>query len=87
MPILAAIGRVSGVSYLGKLYSTNGGETESYQINPSRSKSFLGLLNYYGKFLPHLSSTLAPLYKLLSKGQVWHWGREQEECSQVTTYI
>lgn len=56
----------------------------------SQLKSFLGLVNYYGKFLPHLSSTLAPLYKLLSKGQVWHWGREQEEAfciakSQLTS--
>ena len=31
----------------------------------SQLKSLLGLLNYYGKFLPHLSSTLAPLYKML----------------------
>ena len=44
---------------------TDRGEKES---NPGGSDptehatatSFLGLLNYYGKFLPHLSSTLAP---------------------------
>ena len=30
-------------------------------------RSFQGLLNYYGKFLPQLSSTLAPLYALLQK--------------------
>ena len=65
MPILAAKRRVPEVSCLRKWYSTNGGETESYQS---------------GKFLSHLSSTLAHLYKLLSKGQVWHWGREQEEA-------
>ena len=28
-------------------------------------RSFLGLVNYYGKFLPQLASTLAPLYQLL----------------------
>ena len=32
-------------------------------------RSFLGLLNYYGKFLPQLPSTLAPLYALLQKKQ------------------
>ena len=29
--------------------------------NVSQLRSFLGLVNYYGKFLPNLSSTLAPL--------------------------
>ena len=41
-------------------------------------KSFLGLVTYYGKFLPHLADVLAPLYKLLSKHHPWHWGLEQE---------
>ena len=29
--------------------------------NVSELKSYLGLLSYYGKFLPNLSTTLAPL--------------------------
>ncbi|KAL5509175.1 hypothetical protein EMCRGX_G004492 [Ephydatia muelleri] len=33
----------------------------------SQLKSFLGLVNYYSKFLPHLANTLAPLYALLKK--------------------
>ena len=33
-------------------------------------RSYLGLLTYYGKFLPNLATQLAPLYKLLSK---WNW--------------
>ena len=41
-------------------------------------KAFLGLLNYYSKFLHNVSSILAPLYKLLKKGVKWHWGKEQE---------
>ena len=40
-------------------------------------KSFLGLLNYYCKFLPYLSSTLHPLYSLLQK-----WGPEEKETFQ-----
>ena len=31
-------------------------------------KAYLGLLTYYGKFLPQLSTRLAPLYELLKKG-------------------
>lgn len=43
-------------------------------------KSFLGLLSYYGKFLPNLSSTLHPLYQLDQKDQPWEWGPSQQRA-------
>ncbi len=46
-------------------------------------RSFLGILNYYGKFLPNLSSTLSPLHDLLRKNHKWHWGTKQDEAFQV----
>ena len=39
--------------------------------NVTQLRSFVGLVNYYGKFLPNLSSILAPLYTLLQKGAQW----------------
>lgn len=39
-------------------------------------RSFLGLLNYYGKFIPRLSIILHPLYELLKKGIEWKWSPE-----------
>ena len=45
-------------------------------------KSYLGLLTYYSKFLPHLASSLRPLYNLLRKGTPWQWGSEQEVAFQ-----
>ena len=44
----------------------------------SQLRAYLGLINYYGKFLRGLSTTLAPLYKLLRKGTVWGWGKEEQ---------
>ncbi|XP_054267315.1 uncharacterized protein K02A2.6-like [Macrosteles quadrilineatus] len=41
--------------------------------NVSQLKSYLGLLNYYGKFLPNLSTLLQPLYKLLQNDVKWEW--------------
>ena len=35
--------------------------------NVTELKSFLGLLSYYSKFLPNMSTTLSPLYALLQK--------------------
>ena len=45
-------------------------------------QSYLGMLSYYGKFMPNLSSTLSPLYHLLKKDIPWEWGPEQERAFQ-----
>ena len=46
--------------------------------NVSELKSYLGLLSYYSKFLPNLSTVMAPLCKLLQKKQAWLWESPQE---------
>lgn len=43
-------------------------------------RSFLGGINFYGKFLKDLSSVLAPLYYLLRKGVRWNWRQPQEDA-------
>ena len=51
-------------------------------MDVSQLRSFLGLVNYYGKYLQNLSSSLAPLYKSLQKQTRWCWGKEQEDAFQ-----
>ena len=46
--------------------------------NPKQLNAYLGLITYYAKFLPNLSSLLTPLYKLLQKDNTWKWGEEQQ---------
>ncbi len=48
--------------------------------NVTELKSFLGMINFYGKFLSNLASTLEPLHKLLRKDIHWTWGRPQQEA-------
>ena len=48
--------------------------------NITQLKFFLGMLNYYSKFLPNLSTLLAPLYKLLHKKTSWQWDEAQQEA-------
>ena len=46
----------------------------------SELRSFLGLVNYYGKFLPDLATAAAPLYSLLRKTAQWCWGQAQQSA-------
>ena len=48
--------------------------------NISELRSFLGMVNYYGKFLPNLATTLSPLYCLLRQTTAWHWGPKQKRA-------
>ena len=43
-------------------------------------KSYLGLPNYYGRFLSNLSTTVQPLNELLCKGKKWTWSAECEKA-------
>ena len=45
--------------------------------NVGELRSYLGMVNYYHKFLPNLSSVLAPLYELLS-AKSWSWTQSQQ---------
>ena len=48
--------------------------------NITQLRSFLGMINYYAKFLPQLSTLLAPLYSLLQKKTAWTWGAAQKRA-------
>lgn len=41
--------------------------------NQKELKSFLGLVNYYNRFVPNSAMILEPLYNLLRKGAHWKW--------------
>lgn len=76
------------VTYLGHTISKDGLQPTEEKvraitnaprpINVSELKAFLGLINYYGKFLKNLSTVLAPLYSLLQKNIPWQWKKDQE---------
>lgn len=46
----------------------------------SKLKSYLGLLNYYHKFIPNLSSKLYPLYNLLKNNVKYVW---DDDCQKA----
>ena len=52
--------------------------------NQSELRSWLGMVNFYGRFLQNLSSELHPLNKLLQKGVSWSWTDECEVALNKT---
>jgi hypothetical protein len=46
----------------------------------STLRSFLGVLNYYARFLKEIRSIRAPLDELLKKDVPWHWDSEQQQA-------
>lgn len=46
--------------------------------NVTELRSFLGLLNYYGRFMKILSMQLRSLHELLKRESVWKWTSECE---------
>jgi transposase InsO family protein len=46
--------------------------------NVSELKSFLGMIQYYQRFLPNLSTKLEPLHELLRKPNDWVWTDRQQ---------
>ena len=48
--------------------------------NIEQLQSFVGVVNYYGKFIPNLASNAAPLNPLRQKKVSQKWNEEQEEA-------
>ena len=81
------------VEYLGHMIDGNGLHPTQEKVraiqeapqprNVSELRSFLGIINYYGKFLPNLSTKLRPLYQLLKRGTRWHWDKSRAEAFEA----
>ncbi len=53
----------------------------------SELKAYLGLLTYYGRFLPNLSTALAALYALLKRNTPWSWDVRTERAFQASKML
>lgn len=76
----------TSVSYLGHVIDSEGihpmkEKTDAIErapapTNVSELRSFLALLNCYGKFVPNLSTIIQPMTRLLHKDVEWKWSKE-----------
>lgn len=81
---------VSKVKFLGHTLSGKGVTADSDKLESIRNfrkpatgeevRSFLGLVNYVGKFIPNLATLTDPLRLLMKQKQKFVWAKEQQEA-------
>ena len=79
---------VNSVNFLGFIFDKDGVRPNTDKIRAiidaptpvivKQVQSFLGLCNYYHRFIRNFSTIFAPMYKLLKKNIHFTWGKEQE---------
>lgn len=55
--------------------------------NRKELQSFLGLVHYYGKFIPNLSTLLGPLNDLIKGDQYWLWCKRCDKAFKIVKGI
>ena len=82
--------KVREVEFLGVVISPKGVEMQKEKVegvlnwpaprNIKEVQKFLGLANYYRRFIKNFARIAAPLHVLVRKEQKWKWEKEQEEA-------
>jgi hypothetical protein len=87
----------SHLSFLGHIISTNG-----VMIDPDRMRNitkfppphdvkgiarFVGMVNFFGKFIPHLAERAGPLNALRKKNVKFVWGPEQQRMPDFSRHF
>ena len=85
---------VPEVEYLGFKITKEGLLPTSKKVDAIRNapkpfdvtslRAFLGLLNFYRKFIPKAATVLEPLNRLLKANTPWSWGKEQQEAFRTS---
>jgi len=81
--------KVREVEFLGVVIGPKGVEMQKEKVkgvlnwlaprNVKEVQKFLGLTNYYRRFIKDFARIAAPLHVLVRKEQKWKWEKEQEE--------
>uniref|UniRef100_A0A183BVP9 Reverse transcriptase n=1 Tax=Globodera pallida TaxID=36090 RepID=A0A183BVP9_GLOPA len=78
------------IMYLGHIVDQKGIQTSPEKVeaiqkmpapkNVKELQSFLGMVGYYGKFIPSMATISEPLNELRRTGEKWHWDKKQQKA-------
>ena len=78
------------VPYVGHVLSKDGLKPDPEKIRAAKEmklpananvlKTFLGFIQYLGKFMPNMATESAPLRELSEKNVPWHWDHLTKDC-------
>ena len=81
---------VNKVEYLGHIFDANGVHPNPNKLkaimdapepkNVRQVQAFIGLCNYYSRFINSFSTKMAPLYSLLKKNNIFRWDSHHQNC-------
>ncbi|UYV79773.1 K02A2.6-like [Cordylochernes scorpioides] len=79
-----------GICFLGHIINEDGVRPDSKKLealerckkpfDKTSLKSFLGMLSFYSKYIPNMSTLAGPLYQLLKKDNRWKWSSQCEKA-------
>ena len=82
--------KMNRLTFMGHVLSTEGITPTKSRVEAimnarcpetaSEVRSFLGLVNYCGKFIPNLATVAEPLRRLTRKNAIFKWGGDQEKA-------
>ena len=82
--------RIDELVYMGHKLSANGLSPDQSKINtinalepptnPTELRSFLGMITYCLKFIPHFATLTEPLRELIKKDVPWTWNFEHQNA-------
>lgn len=85
------------IQYLGHVIDKNGLHKDNSKVSAilnapqpktqTQVKAFIGLVNYYAKFIPNLAKLLAPIYALLKKENKFIWSKECENAFELVKSV
>ena len=84
--------RKSEITYVGHRLTSEGLKPDPEKVRAVEAmerptcvkelQTFLGFIQYMGKFMPNISTVTAPLRILLEKNTPWYWDEDQENSFQ-----